>query len=235
MERPRILVVEDDAPIRRGIVDLLELDGYDTAEADRGDEACQLILGREFDLMLLDLVMPGMNGLDVLQEVRRELPTLPIIILTACGDEADRVKGLKLGADDYVVKPFSARELSARVEAVLRRSPERNGRVNELPFHGGYADVKRRELHFDSGERIDISEREVEILQYLATHSDRAISRDELLLRVWNIDPRGVQSRTIDMHIARLREKLRDSTSDPSTILTVRGKGYMYAAPEKTS
>jgi DNA-binding response OmpR family regulator len=235
MSSKRILVVEDDPAIRRGIVDALELDGYSTVACDRGDRGLAVALAEAFDLLLLDLILPGMNGLDVLCTLRNDKPALPIIILTACGEEADRVRGLRAGADDYVVKPFSVRELSARVEAVLRRAPEASEETIHLPVVGGYADVGRQEILFDDGHRVELSCREVEILQYLARHRDRAISRDELMRRVWQIDPRGIQSRTIDMHIARLREKLRDNDPAPRVILTVRGKGYMYTVPEGAS
>ena len=156
-----------------------------------------------------------------MREVR---PTLPVIILTARGDEADHVKGLHLGADDYVVKPFSIKELVARIRAVLRRSP---GRPLDLacvrfPETGMEADLFRRELRFAGGERAELSEKEVELLRYLAANPDRAISREELLRCVWRIDPQGAVLRTVDMHVARLREKMRDDAEQPRLLLTVR-------------
>lgn len=152
--------------------------------------------------------------------------------MTARGEEADRVRGLRLGADDYVVKPFSVRELLARVEAVLRRSPERPSQISKISLPEGTADLARREVRFASGERCELSEREVEVLQYLASNPGRAISRDELLLRVWRLDPKHLATRTIDMHIANLRAKLHDDPEAPKTLLTVRGKGYMLAAEQ---
>jgi DNA-binding response OmpR family regulator len=182
-----------------------------------------------YDLLLLDIVLPGKNGLEILREVRATRPTQPVIILTSRAEEDDRVEGLRLGADDYVVKPFSIKELLARVEAVLRRSPERPRDVNEIKLKtGGIADLARCEVRFKNGERTELSEREIELLRYLASNPGRAITREEILSRVWRIDPRGVQSRTIDMHVARLREKLRDDSTEPQVILTVRGKGYMF-------
>ena len=157
---------------------------------------------------------------------------MPVIILTACGDESDRVQGLKLGADDYVVKPFSVRELLARVESVLRRSPERPSDVSEVVIPGGMADLSRREIRFEDGRRSELSEREAEILLYLARHAGRAISREEILTRVWHLDPKGLATRTIDMHVARLRERLGDDSGKPRVLLTVRGKGYMLANAE---
>jgi len=153
---------------------------------------------------------------------------VPVIILTARGEEADRIRGLRMGADDYVVKPFSVKELLARVEAVLRRSPERPGDVSEVAIPGAAADLARREVRFDDGERCELSEREAELLRYLASNAGRAISRDEILSRVWRIGSGRIETRTIDMHIARLREKLRDDPSHPRIVLTVRGKGYMW-------
>jgi len=232
METQRVLTIEDDAAIRRGVVDVLEFEGYATLEADRGDTGLEMALSRTFDLLLLDLVLPGASGLEILERVREHRPTLPVIILSAKGEEADRVAGLKLGADDYVVKPFSVKELVARVQAVLRRSPERPAHSAELPIPCGIADLNRGEIRYDDGTRCDLSEREVDILRYLSSHAGRTISRDELMARVWRIDPRGLNSRAIDMQVARLREKLRDDSSDPKLIRTVRGKGYVYVAGE---
>jgi DNA-binding response OmpR family regulator len=227
-----ILVVEDDGAIRQGIVDALHFKGYDTLEADNGRDGLDMAVSMEYDLLLLDLVLPGRDGLDILQEVRSTRPTQPVIILTARGAESDRVRGLKLGADDYVVKPFSVKELLARVEAVLRRSPERPTDVTRIPFPGGVADLARREVRFEDGERSELSPVEVNLLRHLARNTGRAISRDEILSRVWRLEPGGVETRTIDMHIARLRKKLRDHPPRPQVILTVRGKGYMLAPAE---
>jgi DNA-binding response OmpR family regulator len=230
--QPVVLTIEDDTAIRRGIVDALRFAGYQVCESGRGDEGLQMAVCQDYDLLLLDLVLPGRNGLEILREVRKTRPTQPVIILSARGEEDDRVEGLKLGADDYVVKPFSVKELLARVEAVLRRSPERPTDVARVPLAGGKADFARREVSFDDGGRVELSERESDLLRYLVTNAGRAISRDELLSSVWRISPQGVSTRTIDMHVARLREKLRDDPNDPHVLLTVRGKGYMFAVPE---
>jgi two-component system alkaline phosphatase synthesis response regulator PhoP len=234
MSTQRILTIEDDPAIRRGIIDALRFAGYQTLEAARGDTGLEMALSREFDLLLLDLVLPGRDGLEILREVRRLRPTLPIVILTARGEEADRVRGLNDGADDYVVKPFSVKELLARVEAVLRRSPQRPTDIGPIAIPGGRIDPARREIQFDDGQRAELSERELELVRYLASHCGRAVAREELLANVWRISPKGVTTRTIDMHIARLREKLRDDPGQPAVLLTVRGKGYMFAAePEQ--
>jgi two-component system, OmpR family, alkaline phosphatase synthesis response regulator PhoP len=232
MPRRRILVIEDDTAIRRGIVDALRFRGYEALEAANGKDGMRLAEGCDCELILLDLVLPGPGGMDILRAVRDSRPTLPVIILTAKGEEDDRVGGLAAGADDYVVKPFSVKELLARVEAVLRRSPERPTDVGTVSFPGGVVNFKRCEVRFDDGARCELSEKEVELLRYLARSAGRAVSRDEILSRVWRIDPRGGETRTIDMHVARLREKLRDDPHDPRVIVTVRGKGYAFARPD---
>jgi DNA-binding response OmpR family regulator len=229
MESKRILVVEDDAAIRRGLVDALEFSGYGVLQAADGVAGMKLAVRATYDLLLLDLILPGASGFDILPAVRENRPTLPIIILTARGEEGDRVRGLRLGADDYVVKPFSVRELLARIEAVLRRSPERPNRIDRIDFAQGVADLRRREVRYGNVKRVELSEREVDLLRYLVRHAGRAISREEILQRVWRLDVRRLETRTIDMHIANLREKLRDDSEDPQVILTVRGKGYMIA------
>ena len=225
----KVLTIEDDAAIRQGIVDSLTYAGYQVIESGNGDDGMKMAVRQDYDLLLLDLVLPGKGGLEILDEVRRTRPTQPVIILSARGEENDRVEGLKKGADDYVVKPFSVKELLARVEAVLRRSPERPTDVECVEIPGGQADFARREIRFEDGDRQELSEREAELLRYLINHGGRAISRDELLANVWRIAPQGVSTRTIDMHVARLREKLRDDSSDPHVLVTVRGKGYMFA------
>ena len=230
MTQQRILVIEDDDAIRMGIADALSFEGYAVSQAADGDAGLDSALGVAYDLLLLDLMLPGKTGLEILEAVRAERPTMPVVILTARGSEGDRVQGLKLGADDYVVKPFSVKELLARVEAVLRRSPERPTDLTVLNLPGGVADFERREVRLEGGARHELSKREMELLRYLARNAGRAISRDEILAHVWHINPKTiVETRTIDMHIRRLREKLGDDASDPAIILTVRGKGYMLA------
>lgn len=223
-----ILTIEDDAAIRRGVVDALRFAGYQVFEAGHGDQGLEMAVRHTYDLLLLDLVLPGAGGLRILREVRRLRPTTPVIILTARGDEIDRVEGLRGGADDYVVKPFSVKELLARIEAVLRRSPARPVDLNVAEIPGGVIDFARRELRMGNA-RQELSEREAELLRYLVSNAGRAIGRDELLNNVWRISAEGLPTRTIDMHIARLREKLLDDGDDPRVLLTVRGVGYMFA------
>jgi DNA-binding response OmpR family regulator len=232
MARPHILVIEDDEAIRQGVVDALRVAHYETAEAASGRRGLELALTSEWDLLLLDLILPELDGFEILKEVRAARPTAPVVILTARGEEDDRVRGLRLGADDYVVKPFGVRELLARVEAVLRRSPERPTDVRRVPLPHGTVDLERRQVILADGQRHDLSERETELVTYLARNRGRTISREELLSRVWRVDPHGIETRTIDMHIVRLREKLADNAVQPQVILTVRGQGYRLVTPE---
>jgi len=224
-----ILIVEDDAAIRVGLEDSVAHFGYRVDACADGIDGERRAVQGDYDLVLLDLALPGRDGMQVLAGIRTARPTLPVIVLTARGSVEQRVAGLRAGADDYLVKPFSLQELGARIEAVLRRSAERPGDLRTVAFPGGLADFERRELRFDDGARCELAEREAELLRYLARHADRAISRDELLARVWRIggDARG--TRSVDMQVARLRGKLRDDGAEPRVLLTVRGKGYKLA------
>ncbi len=225
-----ILVVEDDDAIRRGVVDMLRYNGYRVHEAADGRRGLDLALSVDADLVLLDIMMPGMDGTEVLTELRRTRPAQPVIFLTARGEEEDRVRGLRLGADDYVVKPFGIEELLARIEAVLRRSPSRPSGLAPVTIAGRTIDFDRREAVLPSGARRTLTEREAEVIGYLAAHAGRAVSRDELLQRVWGLDPRGTHTRTVDMTVARIRETLDDDPASPQVIQTVRGRGYMLVA-----
>jgi DNA-binding response OmpR family regulator len=208
----------------------LGFEGYDTFEAASVASGQPIATDAAYDLLLLDLILPDGHGLTILEAVRDVRPTIPVIILTALGEERDRVRGLKLGADDYIVKPFSVKELLARVEAVLRRSPGRPEDIDSLCLGDATVDFPRREVLRRDGIRSELSERELQLIRYLAQHPGRALSRDELLANVWRIDPQCiVETRTIDMHIKRLRVKLGDKANNPQIILTVRGKGYMLA------
>lgn len=227
MSQRTILVVEDDAAIRRGLVDALKFGGYRVLEAADGKSGLASALGAEIDLALLDVLLPHVTGFEILAALRRAKPALPVIMVTARGAEADRVAGLTGGADDYVVKPFSAKELLARVEAVLRRSAERPKSVGRLDVAGRAVDFERREVTLPGGSHASMSEREADVLRYLAESDGRVVSRDELLQRVWGLDPKGVAAtRTVDMHVARLRDKLGDDADTPRIIVTVRGVGY---------
>ena len=224
-----VVVVEDEDAIRRGIVDALRVAGFEPVEAADGEAGLEEAGRAGVDLVLLDLLLPKMDGFDVLSQLRVTHPSLPVVILTARGSEDDRVRGLRSGADDYVVKPFSARELLARVEAVLRRTPDRPAPVVRISAGDTVVDCGRREICHGDGERVVLSEMEADILQRLAAHAGRAVSRKELLACVWGLRDGQVETRAIDMHITRLRQKLSAGTSDASLewIVTVRGKGYM--------
>jgi DNA-binding response OmpR family regulator len=241
MQLTRLVVVEDEHAIRRGIADALRTSGYEVAEAADGQRGLEEAVRPGVNLVLLDLMLPRRSGLDLLTELRKTRPALPVIILTARGSEDDRVRGLKMGADDYVVKPFSARELLARVEAVLRRAGRKNG--TPVDDDGDEActarlgratiDLLRREVCWGHNERAELSETESAILLFLLRHRQRAVSREELLTHVWGIEPTGLETRTIDMHVARLRTKLLDPSGrkTPEAIVTVRAHGYM-ASPD---
>jgi DNA-binding response OmpR family regulator len=233
MHSARIVVVEDEPAIRRGVSDALRASHYEVAEAGDGVSGLAEAIRNDVDLVLLDLLLPRRDGLEVLSELRRIRPALPVIVLTARGSEDDRVRGLKMGADDYVVKPFSARELLARVEAVLRRSADRPAEVHSARLGRALIDLARREVRWSAADRGELSETECAILAFLVTHRQRAVSREELLSRIWGIEPQGLETRTVDMHIARLRTKLRDPSGKqtPEAILTVRARGYM-AGPD---
>jgi DNA-binding response OmpR family regulator len=225
MSTSTVLVVEDDPAIRRGLCDALKFAGYGVLECGEGDKATPLALESSIDLVLLDVMLPKKNGFEILRELRAVRPALPVIMVTARGAENDRVKGLTDGADDYVIKPFSAMELLARVDAVLRRSPERSVSprdVKMLHVDSVTIDLQRREVMIADGPAHQLSDREVSILRFLAANRHRAVDRDELLRHVWGLNPRGLETRTVDMHIARLREKVGEHI-----IVTVRGKGYM--------
>jgi DNA-binding response OmpR family regulator len=228
-----IAVIEDEAPIRRGVVDVLRASGYNVAEAADGARGLEEASRAGVALVLLDLLLPRLDGLEVLRQLRKNRPALPVIILTARGTEDDRVRGLKMGADDYVVKPFSARELLARVEAVLRRAPSKVDGAARARLGRAVIDFARREVRWSERERGELSETESAILSYLVSNRKRAVSREELLQHVWGIDTAGLETRTVDMHIARLRVKLRDPSGrkSPEAVLTVRAHGYM-AGPD---
>ncbi|GAA5130540.1 response regulator transcription factor [Luteolibacter yonseiensis] len=226
MSEITILVIEDDPAVRRGVVDVLEYAGYRTLEAPDGHSGMDLALKANFRLLLLDLVMPGPSGFDILEALKKKRPGQAVIILSARGEENDRVRGLVGGADDYVVKPFSMKELLARVDAVLRRTCERAAPADSRAIPGGNVDLRGRVLTFQNGRREDLSERENDLLRYLLDSNGRIISREEILRNLWGLDPDRTETRTIDMHIMHLRSKLGDKNQ--SLLATVRGKGYRW-------
>lgn len=237
MALTRIAVIEDEVAIREGVVAALRAAGYEPIEAADGDAGLDVARRSAVDLVLLDLMLPKRDGMDVLKALRQTHASLPVIILTARGTEEERIAGLKAGADDYVVKPFSARELVARVEAVLRRSPERPSDVSRLLAGEATVDLERREVSGPNAQALTLSETECAILSHLAANAGRAISRDELLTRLWGLSGTGIETRTVDMHVARLRSKLSEANREDSAqfIVTVRGKGYMLGPDMRLS
>jgi DNA-binding response OmpR family regulator len=228
-----ILVAEDDVHIREGLVDTLESEGYRVTSAADGRKASDLLKANTYDLILLDLMMPEKSGYDLCRDIRAKDKETPIIMLTAKGEEIDKVLGLELGADDYVTKPFGVHELLARISAVLRRSnrrPESDGASSAMPaeFPFGDAVVNTRQFRLiKGGETVDLSEREVTLLHLFHSNPDEVLSRDKLLNDVWGIDYYGT-TRTLDQHIAQLRKKVEPNPASPTFIHTVHGVGYRY-------
>ena len=225
---PRILIVDDEPEIVRGLEDNLRFEGYETVAARDGEEALALIASAVPDLVLLDIMMPRMSGWDVCRELRQRGVDVPVIMLTARGAEADRVLGLELGADDYVTKPFSLRELLARVRAVLRRPGPRQ-KSDELAF--GDVRIQRRARRvFKGGRELTMTRKEFDLLAYLVEHRGDVVTRERLLDEVWGYE-RFPTTRTVDTHVLRLRRKLEADPDHPTWILTVHAQGYRFATP----
>ncbi len=199
MSDPVILVIEDDPAVRRGIVDVLEYAGYQTLEAADGYSGMELALKATYRLLLLDLVMPGPSGFEILEALKRQRPGQAVIILSARGEENDRVHGLVHGADDYVVKPFGMKELLARVDAVLRRSCERAAPADQRRIPGATVDFRGQLITFDDGRSEALSDREACLLRYLIDSAGRLVTRDEILRHLWGLNPDRTATRTIDM------------------------------------
>jgi len=225
--RGHLLVVEDDHAIRTGVVAILELAGFRVSEAADFPTGRRAALGMDVDLVLLDLVMPGGDGLDILAALRQQRPALPVIILTARGAEQDRVRGLKGGADDYVVKPFGGDELLARVEAVLRRAGAKAAPTPALlQLPGLELDLGRRSARLADGATVELTEQEAGLLRLLAERRERVVPREELHSLLWKGGSVDLGSRAVDMLVARLRDKLGGAALGARLIVTVRGIGY---------
>lgn len=225
-----ILIAEDDAAIRRVLQDTLEGAGYRVLAAADGRAALGLLLAHPVDLALLDVNMPEISGFKLLKIMQKECPGTPSIILTAHGEEHDRVKGLELGADDYVVKPFSIAELLARIAAVLRRSPGRALAVAQtFTFPGGTLDGNARKAGTADGTDMALTEREFELFRYFLSHPDRVLSQEELLLRVWGSNAPAAHTRTVAVTLTRLREKLPAQAA--ACFENIRGRGYKWNTP----
>jgi DNA-binding response OmpR family regulator len=222
----KILIVEDEPNMVAGLRDNFEYEGYEVITANDGVAGLERALTDSPDLLVLDVMMPRMSGLDVCKQLKAKRPSIPIIMLTARGQEVDKVVGLELGADDYVTKPFSIRELLARVKAVLRRTQTAPKDQEQYKF--GDVEVNLRSCQVSrKGKPLEFSSKEFELLKFFLSHSGEAISRDRLLEEVWGYD-RFPTTRTVDAHIVRLRQKLEPKPEDPQFILTVHGLGYKF-------
>ena len=232
--KQRILVVDDEASIRRILETRLKMVGYDVVTAEDGEEAIEVYNKTAPDLVILDVMMPKMDGYGVTREIRRT-SDVPIIILTALGDVSERITGLELGADDYVIKPFSPKELEARVKAVLRRTTTKEVSVptgktakNVITTGQIKIDTARRQV-YRKNERIRLTGMEFSLLELLVNNSGQAYSRNEILQHVWAYPPdHRIDTRVVDVHISRLRSKLETDPTNPELILTARGIGYMF-------
>ncbi len=224
----KILVIEDEPVMQRGLKDNLEYEGYEVDIASDGKAGLQKLLANSYDLALLDIMLPLVSGYDVCRTAREKGVRTPIIMLTSKGEEIDKVLGLELGADDYVTKPFSLRELLARIKAVLRRH-DRGAASSDAVLFG---DV---EIHFSTynatrgGSELTMTPKEFDVLKFLWEHRNQTVTRDQLLTNVWGYDD-SVSTRTVDNFIVRLRQKLEDDPAHPRHILTIHGAGYKLVA-----
>ncbi|MGI6783427.1 MAG: response regulator transcription factor [Aminivibrio sp.] len=231
----KILVAEDDRAIRTAVADLLASEGYEVTEAADGSEALELYREIAPDLVLLDVMMPGMSGYDVCRAIRRENPAVPVVMVTAKGQEVDRVVGLELGADDYIVKPFSMAELLARVRAALRRGAltgagAKTGAPETLAFGDVTVDFAAM-AGVKAGGQFALTPMETALLKFLAAREGRVATRETLLEEIWGVDC-DVTTRTVDQHVARLRQKIEDDPSRPCFLLTAHGAGYRFTRGE---
>jgi DNA-binding response OmpR family regulator len=224
--RAKILVVEDEPAMVAGLRDNFEFEGYDVITAQDGVEGLQRALEESPDLVVLDVMMPRMSGLEVCKQLRAKRASLPIIMLTARGQEIDKVVGLELGADDYVTKPFSIRELLARVKSVLRRTAVVPKDKEQHSFADVQVDLRRCRV-VRSGKALDISSKEFDLLKYFICHPGETLSRDRLLEDVWGYENYPT-TRTVDTHLVRLRQKLEPDPEQPQYFLTVHGTGYRF-------
>ena len=225
-DKPYILLVDDDPNIRRLVQLYLEKEGFRVACADRGDDALNIFRKEPPDLMLLDVMLPGMDGWSVLKSVRKT-SAIPIIMLTAKDETFDKVLGLELGADDYITKPFESKELVARVKAVLRRTQTPEEKTDVLSFPALTVSLAQYEVLYE-GNKVDMPPKELEVLYFLASHPNQVFTRDQLLEQVWGFNFVGDSSRTVDVHIKRIREKLPDCEKHGWLIRTIWGVGYKF-------
>jgi DNA-binding response OmpR family regulator len=224
----RILVVEDDPAILRGLADNLKFESYEVLTASDGEAAYRLIREKSLDLVILDLMLPRMSGYEVCRKVRAEGVMTPIVMLTARGEEGDRILGLDLGADDYISKPFSVRELLARIRAVLRRAQPGPNAPDDLRFDDVTIDFRRYEARKGTVP-VEMTRKEFGVLRFLAGRAGAVVTRDELLNEVWGYDATPT-TRTVDNHMASLRAKLEATPAEPRHLLTIHGVGYKWVS-----
>ena len=231
-EKQKLLIVEDEIAIRNGLVDLLVFHGYAVESAGNGIEGLRLALSGQFDLVVLDVMLPGMNGFDICEAIREQDAVQPIIMLTAKISDEDIVQGLTLGADDYIGKPFSLEQLLLRIAAVLRRVTQAKPSVSAIELGEHRIDTQNLQGDTAAGKGIRFTRREMDVLQYLHANNERPVPREELLTHVWcyaaNAD---IETRTVDIHIAKLRRKLERQAKDPQFLITIRGAGYRLQSP----
>lgn len=226
IDRPRLLVVEDEAPIREGLTDLFTHHGFAVTALGDGREGLAEARRGSYDLVLLDVMLPSLDGFAVCEALRREAPEQPVIMLTARTADEDIIQGLRLGADDYVAKPFSVEQLVLRVKAVLRRAAPKLTTDDLDLSQSCRVDLANLTVR-RAGEDIALTRREAEVLRYLAGHRERPVPREELLHRVWGYGPElAIETRTVDIHIARIRRKIETDPAHPALLVTVRGAGY---------
>lgn len=220
-----MLIVEDETPIREGLEDLFGQSGFDVESCDNGEDALTRLTLGAFDLVLLDLMIPGLTGLEVLRRARKAGDETPVLVLTAKGEEDDVVAGIEAGADDYVTKPFGIRELVARARGLLRR-PRPSARPT-VRIGDASIDLEGLLIRHEFGE-VSLTSREAFLLQHLISNQDRAVSREELLVEVWGYTDGTVRTRTVDVHVQQLRAKLKCVAGAESWLVTVRGRGYRF-------
>lgn len=226
-DKARILIVEDEPAIRTGLIDVFTYHGYETAQASDGAQGLRLALSGRFALVLLDVMLPGMDGLRVCQRIRERRPDQPIIMLTARTSDDDIVQGLSLGADDYVAKPFSVTQLVLRVQAVLRRTRQNNTAPRAIRLRDGLELDVLNLCGERDGSPLTFTRREMAVLSYLHANSERPVSREELLAGVWGYARElDIETRTVDIHVAKLRRKIEADPKAPRHLLTIRGAGY---------
>ena len=230
----RVLIAEDDVNLRQGLVDLLEGEGYQAFPVADGRQALACFRAEDPDLVLLDVMMPELSGYDVCREIRKNDSRTPIIMLTAKGEEIDKVVGLELGADDYITKPFGLHELRARIAAVLRRASKPRSESNQaLPqrFSFGHAMVDRKSYQVTLSDKAhSLTSREMKLLEIFRSRPNEVLSRNDLLNAVWGVDYFGT-TRTLDQHVSQLRKKVEEDPASPQFLLTVHGVGYKFYSP----